>query len=385
MMRLLPLVLVCFSAWGEDHLGDGFEHFYNLEYDEALADFNAQAAKEPGAPDAFNHIAQTILFRQMFRSGALESDLIAANSFLRRPKLALGAADQTQFSAAANRGIELSQAQLKKNPNDVAALYALGVGYGIRANYNFLVRKAWLDALSDTNSARKTETRVTELDPKFIDARLILGVHEYVVASLPWGWKVLASVTGFTGDREHAIETLKQVAGQGQTNRYDASALLTAIYRREKRPREAIPLLGDLIQRFPRAYLLRLELADMYGDLGDRAAALAQVDEAARLKKSNAPGYTRMPEAKVRYTRGNLLFGFNDLDRALEDMKMATVGSSELDRSTAGYAWLRLGQIYDLKGQRPLAVEAYREAIRRSPDSDAAGEAKGYVSSRYKR
>src|SRR5579864_6592597 len=49
----------------------GFQHFYNLEYDEALAAFAAQSAKDPQAPEPYNYIAQTILFRQMFRTGAL--------------------------------------------------------------------------------------------------------------------------------------------------------------------------------------------------------------------------------------------------------------------------------------------------------------------------
>ncbi len=383
---LLLLLLAAMNGAGQNAPGDsGFDHFYNLEYDEALADFRAEAAKNPGDPEAFNHVAQTILFRQMFRSGSLESDLIRADSFLRRPKLVLSAADQKDFSAAADRSIELSQARLKKNANDIGALYALGVGYGIRANYNFLVKKAWIDALSDTAAARKAHTRVTELDPNLIDARLILGVHEYVTGSLPWGFRMLGSVAGFSGDKEHAIRTLELVAAKGRSNKYDAGALLVAIFRREKRSREAVPYLEELIRHFPRAYLVRLELAEAFGDIGDRAAALAKVDEADRLKKDGAPGYGRLPEAKIRYTRGNLLFGFGDLDRALEEMRAATAGQGELDPSTAGYAWLRLGQIYDLKGGRAQAVEAYREAIRRAPDSDAAGEAKGYISSRYKK
>ncbi len=387
-LKLGPLAILVLgvSAIAQDGLSaSGFDHFYNLEYDEALADFTAEAAKNPEDAQASNHVAQTILFRQMFRAGSLESDLIRADSFLRRPKLVLSAADEKQFSEAIARAVAISQAQVKKNANDIPALYALGVSYGIRANYDFIVRKAWIDALSDTASARKLHTKVTQLDPKFVDAQLILGAHEYVAGCLPWGMRMLGSVAGFSGDKEHGIQTLKTVATRGEANRYDAAALLTAIYRREKRPREAVPLLEELIQKFPRAYLLRLELAEAYGDLNDRAAGLAKIDEVEKLKRSNAPGYQKLPVAKIRYTRGNLLFAFNNLDRALEEMKGATAGSAELDPSSAGYAWLRLGEIYDLKGQRQQAVEAYREAIRRAPDSDAAGEAKGYVSSRYKR
>ena len=40
----------------------GFQHFYNLEYDEALAAFKNEAAEHPDSPDPRNHIAQAIIF-----------------------------------------------------------------------------------------------------------------------------------------------------------------------------------------------------------------------------------------------------------------------------------------------------------------------------------
>jgi hypothetical protein len=49
------------------------------------------------------------------------------------------------------------------------------------------------------------------------------------------------------------------------------------------------------------------------------------------------------------------------------------------------YAWLRLGQIYDLKSLRKEALAAYRETTRYAPGSDAAREAKNFMSSPYKR
>ena len=91
----------------------GFQHFYNLEYDAALAVFQAQASRSPKSPEIQNYIATTILFRQMFRTGALGSDLItAANSFLSRPKMPISAADQKLFSDSIARAIELAQARV---------------------------------------------------------------------------------------------------------------------------------------------------------------------------------------------------------------------------------------------------------------------------------
>src|ERR1700761_7878119 len=174
----------------------GFLHFYNLEYDEALAVFLAQSAKEPESPDIHNHIAQTILFRQMFRSGALGSDLISsANSFLRRPKMQMSAEDEMQFQREVGKALEISEARIKQDPKDTAALYALGVTHGIRANYDFMEKK-WIDALKDASAARKLHNKALEVSPGMADAKLIPGLDEYVVGSLPWGYKMVTSVAG---------------------------------------------------------------------------------------------------------------------------------------------------------------------------------------------
>jgi tetratricopeptide (TPR) repeat protein len=195
---------------------------------------------------------------------------------------------------------------------------------------------------------------------------------------------MLGAVAGFSGDRNRGIKTLNLVAEKGRMNRFDADAILAVVYRREKRPAEAVPRLLNLIEHFPRAYLLRLELAEMYGDMQDRPHAMAAVDQVEELKRNGAPGYARLPEAQIHYARGSLLLVFNELDRALEEMSSATATAGDLDLVTAGHSWLRLGQVYDLKKQRSQAIAAYQRAISVSPDSDAAIEAKNYLVSRYK-
>ncbi len=381
------LILLPALAAAQDPLAEsGFVHFYNLEFDDALAAFHAEAAQLPDSADAYNHIAQTILYREMFRSGALESQLVTGtNPFLRRAKMNPGAADDKLFNDAIARSMELAGARLKTKPNDAAALYATGVSYGLRSNYNFLVHKAWVDALRDATSARKAHHRATEVDPDFTDARLVQGLYDYIVGSLPFHWKTLGLLAGFRGNRERGIETLKLVAEKGHVNRADAAVLLCAIYRRERKAQDAIPHLQDLIERFPRNFLFRLELVQMYGDLGDKAKALEAVSQLDQLKRSRAAGFDQLPDEKIRYARGNLLFWYDDLDAALEDMKAVTAKAETLDLNTGVYAWLRLGQIYDLKGQHEQALAAYRETMRYAPGSEAAREARGFMASPYRR
>ena len=48
--------------------------------------------------------------------------------------------------------MELAQERLQKNPNDTGAMYALGISYGLRSSYYWVVKKAWRDALKDATA-----------------------------------------------------------------------------------------------------------------------------------------------------------------------------------------------------------------------------------------
>jgi tetratricopeptide (TPR) repeat protein len=378
-------LLVAAAAFGGP-VEEGFEHFYNLEYDEALAKFRRAIAADPANPRLYNHVAQTVLYRELYRVGALESELVSGtNPFLRRPKVNPTPEDEKQFDDAIAAAMSLANERLAEKPEDPTTLYSLGVSYGLRANYNFLIRKAWMDALRDATTARKLHDRVVRIDPSFIDARLIPAVHDYVVGSLPWHWKVLGFLVGFRGDKERGIATLELIAQRGSLNREDAKILLCAVYRREREPARAVAHLTDLIPRFPRNYILRFELVQMYSDLGKKEEALAVLREMEQLKRAGAPGYARLAWEKIWFSRGTLLFWYRDFDQAVADFQKVTARPHAVDLNTEVQAWLRLGQTYDLIGQRSQAVRAYQQAIRTAPESDQAREARRYLQEPYRR
>jgi epoxyqueuosine reductase len=364
----------------------GFEHFYNNEYDQALAYFEQQLAAHPDQPDIYNNIAQTVLYREMFRDGALESQLVSGNNpFLRNGKMEIGAEDKQRFADCIDRSIHNNEAEIAKNPRDVAALRALGVAHGLRANYLFLVEKSWTDALREATAARHANERVLEIDPNQVDARLVLGLNQYVVGSLPFYMKLVGFLNGFHGDKEGGIRELETVAAHGVQDVFDAKVLLAVIYRRERRPEKAIPLLEELAGRFPRNYLFRFEQVQMYSDLGDKGSALRVLAETERLRGERAPGYAELPIEKIQFARGNLLFWYRDFELALADLMPVTKKAESLDLNTAVLAWLRVGQIHDLQGQHSEAIEAYREAVKTAPKSPAAAEAQGYMGKPYRR
>jgi len=392
-MRLLSIT-VCGAALlgavalrAQDPLvSEGYDHFYNLEYTEAIAAFTAETEQHPDDPNAWNHLAHATLFRAMYRGGALESELVTgSNPFLRRQKVKTTTAEDQQFYEAIDKALDLAQTHLAENEDDTRALEALGVAYALRANYNFLVRKVWVDALHDATDARKAHKRLIDLEPDNVDARMIPAIYDYVTGSLPLGYRILGFLAGYHGDRNRGIESLQSVAQDGKFNRVDAEIMLAAIYRRERRAEEGIPLLEDLIQRFPRNFLLHFEIVQMYSDLGDKTSALTEIGRIRDLRQNSAAGFADLQPEKIDYLEGNLLFWYSDLDQALDDMKKVTSKARELDLNTGIMSWMRLGQIYDLKGRRVSAVAAYKKAVAMAPLSEVGKESRRYVTQPYKR
>jgi tetratricopeptide (TPR) repeat protein len=380
----LVLLAAALPLAGQNLVDEGWDHFYNLEYDQALADFERAIAQNPNSPDLHNHLAETIVFKEMYRNGALESELVSGNnSLLRRPKLNPTEATRKRFLGEIDRALSLSEARLKKNPNDTGALYAEGISYGIRSNYFWVVEKSWHDSLRDATSARRAHNRVAELEPNDVDARLVQGLHDYIVGSLPWAYRMLGFLAGIRGDKEKGIREVQDVARNGKLNKVDAEIFLCALYRRESHTNLAVPLVQDLVQRFPRNYLLRLELSVMYSMAGDKAHGLEAVEEAARLKRAHAPGYDQLPWEKIYYQEGSIQFWYRDEEQALENLKRVVAGIDNVDLNTGAYTFLRIGQIYDMTHHRAEAVEFYKKAIAYEPQADAAAESRKYLTAPY--
>jgi tetratricopeptide (TPR) repeat protein len=376
--------LMLFAAALDPVVQTGFDHFYNLEFPEAVAVFRKAVADKPDDADRRNHLAQSVLFQMMFRAGALETELVTGgNAFLRRPKMEPTAEEQKLFADSVEACLRLTSQALARNPNDTTALYAQGVALGLRGTFNFLVRRVWMEALRDLTSARKLHNRVLELDPSNVDARMTQGVHDYVVGSLPWGYRFLGFLAGFHGDRDAGIRALRLVAEKGNINKADAQILLGTVLRRERRPAEVVPLCQSLLARYPRNVIILLELSQMYADLGNKDEALAALDRVEKLKRSGTPGFATLPFERIEFARGNLLFWYEDYDTAIAHLKAATAHADLLDPNSGVTAWLRLGQCLDLKGRRPEAQAAYRAAAAYWPSSDPAREARRYLDRPY--
>jgi len=273
------------------------DHYFNLEYEEAIRDYYAAMAASQPSGEVWNRIATTILYQELNRLGMLETSAFRGdNKFLVEEKPKPDPEVRKRFLGALAEARRLAEADLTKNPKAKSALFVLSQNSALDANYLFMIDKSYIGALRAGNKARKYSDELREIDPQYVDAYLVAGVQEYVVGSLPWAVRALVAFGGIHGSKEKGRTWVERVADDGDALQTEAKVLLALLYRRERRPLDAAKVLEGLIKQFPRNYVLRLELASMYLDADEREKGLDALLTADRMAKNNENRYGRMPQ-----------------------------------------------------------------------------------------
>ncbi len=156
---------------------DGFEHFYNMDYDAAILDFELALRGHPEDPSAVNHFLQGVLIRELNREGALNAGLYLGDEFLGVQKVRVDPKAEAQIKELTERALRLCAQRLKANPNDVDTLYARGVTRGLRSVYIALVEKAWFAALRSGLGSYDDHQQVLRISPCYSDAKLVVGAY----------------------------------------------------------------------------------------------------------------------------------------------------------------------------------------------------------------
>jgi predicted Zn-dependent protease len=285
------------AATAPDYVAQGNDHYFNLEYDEALTDYYQAMRVDGESAGIWNHIATTLLYKELHRLGKLETSAFRGdNAFLGEEKPQPDPEANKRFLGALFQARRLAEAKLEKSPKDPDALFSLSSNYALLANYEFMIDKSYFSALRNGTTARKYSDELLASDPKFVDGYLVPGVQEYVVGSLPWAVKMLAALGGYRGNKAKGEEWVTRVAENGRHMQTEAKVLLTLLYRRENRPLEAARVLDELIAKYPRNYVLRLELGSMLLDAQEKGKALDVFRTTQRMVREDQNRFGRMPE-----------------------------------------------------------------------------------------
>jgi tetratricopeptide (TPR) repeat protein len=358
-----------------------FEHYYNLDYDAAVQDFERILARHPNDPFAVNHLLSAIVVRELYRMGAMNTGEYSNDSFIGQAHRPADPAQKTRIRQLVDQAEKLEDAELARNPNNVDMLYARGVTRGQFALYTALLERAWFSALRNAVGARRDHERVLELDPHYTDAKLVVGAHNYVMGSLSFTVRMAVSLAGLSGDKDRGLQYLNDAYhGNGETS-VDAGIVLMVFLRREHRYGESLQIAEAIGPRFPRDYLLPLEEANLLRVSGKNGEAEEQ--------------YRRVWQNGREGKYGNLHYevaaiGLGDLLRSEKNYQAAAtsyelVGEvTNADPELLQKANLGAGEMYDQLQKRDLAVKKYEAVIAVNSTSAVADIAQKRIRTAYR-
>jgi tetratricopeptide (TPR) repeat protein len=361
---------------------EAFEHYYNLDYPGAIERFERVKTAHPGDPMATALLMDAVVFQELYQHDLLDTTFYANDGFLTgRHAIQEDPKTRDRILGLGDEAIREADWRINKNPNDVDALYARAWVRALECTYLAMVQRGFGAGFHLAIKAKDDDARVLELDPDYVDAKLVVGVYEYVVGALPWPFKLLIGFAGITGSKTKGLEMLNDAGRRGVITSVEARTAIALFLRREARYKEAIQVIRGLKREYSHDFLFCLEEANLRKDDGEGMAA---VDAYREIVAANAkPGYFYSARMELAYFgQGDALRGqrhFGEAAQSYEQAAWTENAGPELKIRSLVDA----GECRDLNGERQLAVRDYQAAINAGPETSRAGTARKYLRNAY--
>ncbi len=361
---------------------DGLNHFYNLDYDAAIARFEKVIAAHPNEPMPYAFDLMAMIFRELYHQDLLDTTYYARDSFLtNQRKVDIPAANRQKIEDLTNKVISLADQRIKNNPRDANAYFARGYAHGLHAAFITLADHSFYTAARQGLAARNDSEQALKIDPGYADADMAIGIQQFAVASLPGFVRLVVGIAGVGGNKEKGIQLLKTAIAQGVVTPVQARTTLSLFLRHDGRYPEALAVQHGLASEYPHDYLFRLEEANLAKDEGNGPLAIATYKTV--LADAAKPGYFVDPRLQLAY------FGLADTERGQNDVQDAAKHYLDAANQPNSSDWLRkraelsAGEMLDLLHQRGAAMEQYRQAAAAGGDQTQAAMARRYLNAPY--
>ncbi len=195
---------------------EGFDALYNLEYEAARRRFRDITTAFPTHPAGYELLAASLWLKTLNESRRLQASLYNNEGFYKEKDDKVDPKVQAEFRELTRKTKELCEARLKVNPKDTDALYYLGAVEGLKAAWGSMVERSFMSAMTNGKDSVGHHRDLIKIDPTYIDAKVTIGMYDYVVGALPPLVKLGATFIGYRGSKKRGIATLEEVAREGR-------------------------------------------------------------------------------------------------------------------------------------------------------------------------
>ncbi len=366
LRKIICLLLVSSSflfpdtfARQEQKVQQALKFMYNMEYDQARELFSAVLNSTP--------------FHPMGPLGILAVQYYQSEEFIGFHKR------NQQFLVDIDTALQIYTHQMKIHPERPEYLFFYGTVMGLRARIQ-LAEKNYLGVLTSGYTAVKYIKKSEKLCPDEPDFHLPVGIFNYYIGiSAPY-MRIASRIMRESGSRSDGLMAIKADADRGNYGRYEARSLLAYLYLYfEENYSGAAEYFRDLAAELPDNPYYAAQAAEAFTLAGDLKMAQFYIRQVKTLIPTLKTNTQKEYQTKLLYLNGSLALARGQLVEAEQNLKnFIERYNYELDYEL-GYAYLRLGNVYDLQKRRPEAIVCYRKVARLNNRSAAVTRAQEYL------
>ena len=363
----------------------GFDHVYSLDYEDARIAFKHLRQQFPQHPGPPLYLAITLWQQELFRRQDLQLDrFVSPESFMAATERQMPAEDRNAFFRYIAESQASSQAILKERPGNRDARYFLGAAHGVLAAFAVTVDHDKREAFRQGRKAYQYHLEIVEEQPDYYDAYVTVGLYEYVVANLPWYMKWVAQIAGYRGTTDRAFKYLHLAATNSQFVSVNARNILVVLCVREKLYDEALENAQFLYRRYPRNFLLHLNVARIFTEMNRPDQAVEVYTQILAQAEARTPNYQKTPLSVFRYNIGKALMNMDRLALAQRLFTAAIQDPATAERERA-LSHLCLAEVLDAGGDRLQAIANYQRVLNVANFEDSHTTAQAYLKKPYRR
>ena len=277
-----------------------------------------------------------------------------------------------EFSASVDRAIRTTEAWVERAPQDPESWFYLGGAYAARVQWRVL-REERLAAARDGKRIKQALEQAIELEPRLDDAYFGIGLYKYYADVAPAAARFLRFLLLLPGgDRDEGLEQMLRARERGRLLQGEADYQLHLIYLwYEENTDRALELLRGLQRQYPANPLFLIQIAEIQESYQhDITASLATWRTLLAMAREQRVNAAVIAETRAHLGVARQLEALHQTDRAIEQLQDLVAEKPSAPYGALASGYLRLGDAYDRMGERPQALQAYRNAAAAAPAED---------------
>lgn len=327
---------------------EGINGVYSLDFDVAQQNIQKVFSQYPDHP--FAHFGNAMIAWSRYEYEFEKSD----------------EKQQKVFEQILDDSISGIKRWMKQHPDDPNAYMGIGALYGLRAMFS-MRNRSWITAYFSGRKAISNLEKSLELDPTYYDAYFGLGIYQYYAGTLPSVIKILAKIVAIKGNPDEGVKQLNLSREKAMFTADSSKLILIEIQNvrgsKYYNPQKSLEYIRQLRAKYPKNPLMHyVEIICLY-ETGNLDEVTRQANQFLELIGKD-PFYKDIYISRAYTALGTAAMARGDILGARAVFEQGKLALKDQAVSRWGL-WneLRLGQVYDLLGERELAVKQYKYVL----------------------